>query len=507
MTQNTKTIALERSLSELVRGLDVHRTVNRADPAVSMLAQDSRNVRPGALFVAMEGEHADGHAYIGQAAARGAVAVVCERMPEETPACPVVCVPDARRALSRLADAFYGHPSRDLYVTGITGTDGKTSTTQLLRAILKQADRPAGTIGTLGYSLGDLQFDTDLTTPEAVPLHEALNLMRNAGLTDVCMEVSSHSLVLQRVADVRFDAAVLTNIMHDHLDYHHTREEYARAKRMLFEALPRDAVAVLPSDFDLCDQFRRATEAEVLTYSTGYLADVRGRIVRMGMDGMLLSVRTPFETYEVQTPLIGTYNCLNILAAATLAFAFGIDVEVVQEAMGEFEGVPGRLERVQVPGRDDLPAVCVDYAHTPGALEKVLTTLRPLVKGKLVCLVGCGGDRDTSKRPIMARAATDRADVSVFTADNSRSERTEDIIDQMVAGVESELTEYHTEPDRRRAIELAISLAHTPDSMVVLCGRGCERFQKMGDQLIPFDDRAVAREIMQSMPLRQRKIA
>jgi UDP-N-acetylmuramoyl-L-alanyl-D-glutamate--2,6-diaminopimelate ligase len=492
-------------LLDLVQGLETVRVLNAANPIVTAIVDDSREVAPGALFVAVGGTRVDGHTYIGQAADRGAAAVVCEHLPSPAPACPVIQVHDSRHVLSALADAYFGSPSRRLRVTGVTGTDGKTSTTYILRAILAEAGHPAGAIGTLGYAIGESVLDSDLTTPGPIPLHEAFDRMLHAGLTDVCMEVSSHSLAMGRVAHVAFDAAALTNITQDHLDFHVTREDYARAKRTLFEALPPDSVAVLPAEGEFSRSFAEATDAEVLTYSTTDLADVRGRVLSMGMDGMEIAVRTPFESYQVRTSLIGTYNCQNILAAATVAFGFGIDGGAVRQALRGFRGVPGRLERVRVPGRTGLPGVVVDYAHTPGALDKVLGTLRPLVGDKLICLIGCGGDRDATKRPIMGRIATERADVAVFTADNSRSERTESIIDQMVAGIASDLAVYRIEPDRRRAVELAVSLARSPGCMVALCGRGCERYQKLAGRNIAFDDRVVAREVMERLPVRHRK--
>jgi UDP-N-acetylmuramoyl-L-alanyl-D-glutamate--2,6-diaminopimelate ligase len=331
--------------------------------------------------------------------------------------------------------------------------------------------------------------------------------MVELGVTDACMEVSSHALCLHRVDRVAFDAAALTNITADHLDWHGTPEAYARAKRLLFEQLPPGAVAVLPARSKHCHEFRRATCAEVLTYATEGLGDVGARVLSLGLDGMHIEVRTPMESYHVRTRLVGEFNCLNILTAATVAFGLGIGGEVVTEALRGFRGVPGRLERVRVPGRTDLPAVCVDYAHTADALAKALGALRPLVRDRLVCVVGCGGDRDPSKRPLMGAIAARLADVAVFTADNSRSERTDDIIAQMLAGVDSPLADCRVEPDRRRAIELAVTLAPSPRSMVAICGRGCERYQKLGERRIPFDDRLVAREVMESMPLRRRMTA
>ncbi len=503
---NTETTASAR-LCDLLARVAARRVLNAADPVIRAVVDDSRAAAPGALFVAVRGARADGHDFIAAAVRSGASAVVCQELPAPLPDCPVAQVADSRRALSRLADTFYGSPSRRLRVIGITGTDGKTSTTELLRTILNESGRLAASIGTLGYFMGGRWSDSDLTTPPPLQLHDALRRMLQLGMTDACMEVSSHSLTLRRVDDVAFDAAALTNITADHLDWHGTREQYARAKRLLFEQLPPGALAVLPAESEFCDEFRRVTRAEVLTYGMRGLADVRGRILSLGLDGMTAEVRTPMERYNVRTPLIGEYNCLNILTAATLAFGLDIGGEVVKEALRGFRGVPGRLERIRLPGRADLPAVCVDYAHTADALAKVLGTLRPLVRDKLICVVGCGGDRDPSKRPVMGRIAARLADLAVFTADNSRSERTEDIIAQMTAGIDTPLADCRVEPDRRRAIELAIELAPSSDSMVAICGRGCERYVKIGDRRIPFDDRFVARQIMQNMPARRRRTA
>ena len=496
-----------RRLDALLAALPSVRLLHPGNPVITSLTNDSRSVRPGALFVAVRGVKADGHAFIAEAFEQGAAAVVCEQPPAGLPGGPVALVPDGRRALSALAACYHEFPSRGLKVTGITGTDGKTSTTEILRTVLNEAGRPAASVGTLGYCIDGQWADSDLTTPDPIALQESFARMVTFGMTDACMEVSSHALIQDRVADVEFDAAVLTNITRDHLDTHGTRERYARAKRLLFEGLGPHAVAVLPAGGEFCEEFREATRAEVLTYGMRGLSDVRGRIVTLGMEGMELLVRTPMEAYRVRTGLIGGYNCLNILAAATVAFAYGIGGEVVREALRGFRGVPGRLERIRVPGRADLPGVCVDYAHTPGALDKVLGVLRPLVRGRLVCVVGCGGDRDRTKRPLMGGIAAQRADVVVFTADNSRSEKSEDIIAQMVAGVRSRAADVRIEPDRRRAIELAIDLARTGDSMVAVCGRGCERYQRIGGRSIPFDDRHVTREIMQQAPVRRRRSA
>jgi UDP-N-acetylmuramoyl-L-alanyl-D-glutamate--2,6-diaminopimelate ligase len=494
-------------LRNLLRALEDARPLGRGNPVVTGVTSDSRRVEPGALFVAVRGAKADGHFYVREAVAKGAVAVVCETPPSPLPNCAVARVADARRALSALSAEVQGHPSRRLQITGVTGTNGKTSTTAVLREVLATAGRTTGSIGTLGYWMDGHWLESDLTTPEPAALHGALRRMADAGVTHVCMEVSSDSLVQHRVADVAFEAAVLTNITPEHLNTHGTLENYTRAKRRLFEQLEPGAVAILPAGFEQLAEFRAATRAEVLTYGTRRPCDIHGTIVSLGLDEMHLVVRTPLEEYPVRASLVGSYNCLNILAAAAAAFASEVDGETVTEALHGFQGVPGRLERVAAPGRDDLPTVCVDYAHTPDALQNLLATLRPLVRGQLVCVVGCGGDRDKAKRPAMAKIATALADMTIFTADNSRSEYTENIIADMLAGVSPVQPRCRLETDRRRAIRLAVKMAGSPDSLVVVCGKGCERYLEIGASKIPFDDRAVARQVLEAAPVRRRRVA
>ena len=496
-----------KPLSSLVRNLKVRRTLHFANLPICSVTQNSRQAVRNTLFVAIKGTRADGHDFIPHALKRGASAVVCEDLPDPLPPCPVMQVADSRYALSALADACNSHPSRRLEVLGITGTDGKTSTATMLASILEGKGFDVGTLGTVSYRLGARCLDSGLTTPNAVSLHQMLREMVDAELSHACMEVSSHALAMHRTAHVRFDVAVLTNITEDHLDFHETREGYIRAKQMLFEQLEPDSIAVLNADSPVCSRFSDATPATVLTYGRSNWADVTGDILSMDMHGMRIAIRTPFENYEVSTPLIGDYNCENVLAAATAAFAAGCSAEEVRSALNEFKGVPGRLEKVTVPGRDDLPLVVVDYAHTPNALGKVLSTLRPLVQGDLVCVFGCGGDRETQKRPTMGRAASRLADYTVVTSDNSRSEKTEDIMEDILEGIEGPASSYTLEPDRREAIRKGIEKAARPHSLVAICGKGDESVQELSDGKFPFDDRQVARKILENMPRRGKQIA
>ena len=449
----------------------------------------------------------DGHRFIADALERGVKALVCQALPWPLPDCPVIQVADSRAALSALADAFHGRPSQHLCMVGVTGTDGKTTTVELSRAVLSEAGYLTGSLGSVRYSLGGHSLDSVQTTPHPLALHAMLKQMAQSGVTHVCMEVSSHALTHQRTAHVAFDAAILTNVTEDHLDFHGSPEAYVRAKQRLFEQLPPDAFAILNAGSPVCERYRDATCANVLTYGMEGRADVTARRRSAGMRGINLLVRTPRESFPVRTSLIGEHNCENVLAAATLAFALELPPEAVCKALETFRGVPGRLERIDLPGVRGLPTLLVDYAHTPNALKRVLEHLRRVARRKLICVFGCGGNREKQKRPAMGRVATSLADLTIVTSDNSRDEPTEDIIAEILGGIEAPEDHYVTEPNRRRAIEMAIAEADSPRDVVVICGRGCERVQIIGELKIPFDDRIVAREVLRKLRGVRRKSA
>ncbi|MDP6106929.1 MAG: UDP-N-acetylmuramoyl-L-alanyl-D-glutamate--2,6-diaminopimelate ligase [Candidatus Brocadiia bacterium] len=504
------------ALGELTGALQTVETAPRhcahwRDVQVLCVTDDSRLVEPGegALFVAVRGEQADGHGFIPEALARGACAVVCEQRaapvgaPSPLPERPAIRVQDSRRALSALAAAFNGRPADALCMVGVTGTDGKTTTTELCRAILNEAGLKVGSLGTVKYNFAAHAVDSPQTTPHPLALHAMLREMVQEGLTHVCMEVSSHAIVQQRTADVPFDVAVLTNVTEDHLDYHRTPEAYVLAKQRLFEGLDETATAVLNAASPICERFAAACPGRVLTYGLDRPADVTGRKRSENMRGMDILVETPAGAYELQTPLTGDYNAENLLAAAVAAFALGIDEETVRRAVRGFAGVAGRLELIEAPPGLGLPGIFVDYAHTPNALRSVLESLRSLTPGRLICVFGCGGDREKQKRPLMGAASAELADLTVLTSDNSRSEATEQIIAEIAQGI----ADYIAEPDRRRAIEKAIDLADSPQDVVAICGRGCERVQDLGERRLPFDDRVVAREIVGAISAKQRRSA
>jgi len=474
---------------------------------VTGVACDSRRVRPGDVFVAVRGGAVNGEHFAPDAVRRGAVAVVAERRLDLAPQVTQFVVRDARRALAALASAFYGRPSEELHVVGITGTNGKTTTAFLVRSILEGAGAACGLIGTIAYDLGDGPLASSMTTPDAPRIQSMLRDMADAGLRYAVMEVSSHALDQRRTDFIRFEAGVLTNLSGDHLDYHGTPAAYREAKARLFQSLRPNAWAVLNADdpqaFDL------TTPAGRLWYTTnGADAEppapgrrlVAGEI-ETGLEATRFRLRVePAEGLEAEPirlnlPLIGRHNVANALAAAGAALALGCSLEEVRRGLEGVGPVPGRLERV-VPSRrrPGLPQVVVDYAHTHDALDSVLSTLKPLAEGRLIVVFGAGGDRDRTKRPKMGRAVERWADLAWITSDNPRSEDPDEIIEEICQGIE-DLGRFHRVPDRREAIEQAIRAARGGD-LVLIAGKGHETTQTLGDKVIEFDDRQVAREVL-----------
>ncbi len=509
MTKKTYATGKKMSLDELVRGLwlYVNDSVNWRDIEISSVTDSSLSVKPGSLFVAVRGEETDGHQFIPDAVRRGASAVVCCNPPTRSLSCPVIIVRNARFALSALTARLHGTNQGFLKPVGVTGTDGKTTTTHLIRSVLCEAGLRTGLIGTLKYELGSKTIESNQTTPHPLALHSMLGEMRRSNITHPVMEVSSHALVHRRVAHVPFDIAVLTNVTEDHLDFHGSMEKYIRAKEMLFKQLSPDAVAVLNADCPLWGRYAKATRAEVLTYGKKNVADIKLIQRSGGIGGSSMVIRNPLETYEINTSLVGDFNCENILASAAVGFAAGIEGKTIKEALDKFPGVPGRLEKIGPENARGLPSFFVDYAHTPDALAKILNTLKPLTEGQLICVFGCGGDRERQKRSKMGHIATSVADVSIITSDNSRGERTEDIMADITAGINKSGGRYFTEPSRRYAIEKALATANSENDVIVVCGKGAERFQHIGKTKLPFDDRAVCRQVMQNKLVGKRKTA
>jgi len=465
---------------------------------VDGLTDDSRKVEIGDCFVAVRGLRADGHRFIPQAVERGAVAVVAEG-PDPLPGRMVgrVLVPDTRRALGPLASAYWGHPSRTLTVVGITGTNGKTTTSYLVEALLRARGLPTGVVGTIQYLIRGAARPAGQTTPEAIELQALLAEMVAAGVRGVAMEVSSHALELYRVDGVAFDIAVFTNLTQDHLDLHGTMERYRAAKARLFELLEAggkpDPVAVLNADDPVGAAWARTLRGRVLTFGLGPAARVRAVRHTSDLGGIALEAETPAGPLTLRSPLIGEHNVMNLLGAVAVGVALALSPAEIAPALAGVTAVPGRFERVDA-GQEFL--VVVDYAHTPDALRRVLETARPLTRGRLGVVFGCGGDRDRGKRPIMGRLAAELADRVWVTSDNPRSEPPEAIVEEVVRGIVAPPAQGYTKmPERYDAIQDALRWAR-PGDTVVIAGKGHETYQLIAGRSLPFDDRAVARELL-----------
>jgi UDP-N-acetylmuramoyl-L-alanyl-D-glutamate--2,6-diaminopimelate ligase len=482
----------------LLAALPDKRVIGATPARVSGLADDSRRVQPGDCFVAIPGFKVDARQFVTEAVARGATLVVTEGDAVDERVAQVL-VPSARAALARLADAFYGHPSRHLTVVGITGTNGKTTTSYLVEALLQSRGLRTGVIGTIQYVIGPERRPASQTTPDALALQSLLAQMLAQGVRGVAMEVSSHALALARVDEMTFDVAVFTNLTQDHLDFHGTFDEYRRAKRRLFELLaasPKPGrTAVVNGDDPSGAEMVRGLAVPVLTFGLSEGLSVRAVEHASTIDGIALVAETPRGQVTVRSPLIGEHNVMNLLGAIATGLALGLDPPAVGQALSRVGTVPGRFEQVRA-GQPFL--VVVDYAHTPDALERVLATARKLTTGRLVAVFGCGGDRDRTKRPIMGEIAARLADRVWVTSDNPRSERPQAIIDEILTGVQrvaGATGRASAVPDRRQAIGAALAWATAGDT-VVIAGKGHETYQIIGADVLPFDDREVARQAL-----------
>ena len=468
-----------------------------AGGAVTGVAYDSRTVTAGQVFVALRGQHADGTAFARQAIERGAAAVVSEQPAPDGVRVPWAIVEDARLALALVAVAFHRDPSRDMQVVGITGTNGKTTTAYLLASIFEATGIRCGLLGTVAYRVGDVVREATRTTPEAPDVQALLRQMVDEGSGACAMEVSSHALSLRRVDGMTFAAAVFTNLTRDHLDFHADMDQYFRAKRRLFEMLPRDAPSLLNLDDPRASALMNAGGRPV-TYAIARAADITPGPLSFSLDGLTFDVRTPRGTLQVRSALVGKPNVYNILAAVSTATALDLPFDAIEHGVQSLAGVPGRFEMVS--GKKDEVTVVVDYAHTDDALRNLLETARPLARGRLITVFGCGGDRDRTKRPLMGAVAGRLSDLIVITSDNPRSEDPSRIIEEIQRGITPDTRKdagqrLLTIVDRRAAIAKAIELAR-PGDLVLVAGKGHEKYQVIGDRVLPFDDVAVAREAL-----------
>jgi UDP-N-acetylmuramoyl-L-alanyl-D-glutamate--2,6-diaminopimelate ligase len=459
------------------------------DTIVTDVDQDSRSVGRGALFAARHGGKTDGLRYVDAAIARGAVAVMADASAAVPPlTCPLLRVRDVARALPFAAEAVHGHPSRSLRLVGITGTNGKTTTSWLVQRALEALGERCARLGTLGFELDGQTDETHLTTPEADGISRALALTCRRGAKFAVMEVSSVALATSRVEALAFEVAAFSNLTHDHLDFHGTFEAYRAAKVRLFRDL-RPGAAVLNVDDELGRWLAEETDARVLRVGTDESCDVSGAGLRAMPTGVAGTVVVRGERLELSTRLVGRHNAENLMLALGILVSLGVDAAAAAQALERVAAAPGRLERCDGPGDDCV--VLVDYAHTPDALERVLDALSPGA-GRLICVFGCGGDRDPKKREPMGRAAGKGAAYSILTNDNPRSESPEAIAAMVELGLREVGASYEIILDRQRAIERAVSLA-APGDVVLIAGKGHETYQLIGGQTLPFDDRREAR--------------
>jgi UDP-N-acetylmuramoyl-L-alanyl-D-glutamate--2,6-diaminopimelate ligase len=479
------------TLEALIAGLADERLRDPSTRTIVGVTSDSRKVEPGWVFVAIGGEKADGHAYIAQALARGAVALVVDRPFDcnSAPHVPCVRVPDTRRALAQLANAFYGHPSDQLRLIGVTGTNGKTTSTYLLEAVHRAHGETPGVIGTVTYRYAGREQPARQTTPAPEDLQRLLREMVDAGVTHCIMEVSSHALAQDRVWGCRFAAALFTNLTQDHLDYHADMQAYYAAKARLFTDY-EPGVAILNRDDPAGATLLRETPGPVITYGFSPEADVGVHHLEMDAEGITLTARIRGECYGLRSRLIGRHNVYNILGALATAHGSALDLQCAIAGIEQLTTVPGRFERIDA---GQPFAVLVDYAHTDDALRNVLQAARGVATGRVIAVFGAGGDRDRGKRPKMGRVAAEYADIAVITSDNPRTESPMAIIRAIEAGyLESgQTSRYHVIADRAQAIQEAISLAQAGD-VVIIAGKGHETYQILGNERIPFDDRQVA---------------
>lgn len=463
------------------------------DVEINGITYDSRKVEPGTLFVAFKGGTFDGHDFIPDAVARGASAVVVEKEVETS--IPTVIVPDSRAALSLLAANFFGYPSRKMTLVGVTGTNGKTTTTHLVQSIYQAAGKKSGLIGTLGARINNQVIETEHTTPESSDLQRVLVKMVDEGVEVVTMEVSSHGLVQGRTDYCEFDCGIFTNLTQDHLDFHGSIDEYRKAKLMLFSDYPAKSdkkfCAAVNADDSSAQLVIEAVKGTVITYGINSDADVKGSDIEVSPSSVSFVISYGGSSERVTVPMGGYFNVYNSLGAAAACLGLGIDLQAVIAGLSNAPKVAGRFESVDC-GQDF--GVLVDYAHTPDGLENVLRTARKITDGQLIVVFGCGGNRDRGKRPIMGEIAAKLADIVVITSDNPRKEDPTAIIRDILSGISLDVTP-KVFIDRREAIEYAIKTARKGD-LVVIAGKGHEDYQIFADKTIHFDDREVAREIL-----------
>ncbi|MBI0578396.1 UDP-N-acetylmuramoyl-L-alanyl-D-glutamate--2,6-diaminopimelate ligase [Neobacillus cucumis] len=465
-----------------------------ANPEISSIENDSRKVQKGSLFICIKGYTVDGHDYAQAAVMNGAAAVLAEKiLPLDV---PVILVKDTHRAMAVLADAYYGQPSKKMHLIGITGTNGKTTTSHLIEKIFADAGKKTGLIGTMYTKIGDRTIETKNTTPDSLTLQKNFQQMVKANVDLAVMEVSSHALDMGRVHGCDYDVAVFTNLSQDHLDYHKTMEDYHRAKCLLFSQLgntfekSKPKFAILNADEPASVLFEKSTAAHVITYGINNHADIRAENIQMKSFGTSFELIINKERYPVKMQLLGKFNVYNVLASVSASIVSAVPITQIIQSIQSIKGVAGRFELVD---KGQSFTIIVDYAHTPDSLENVLKTVRQFAQKKIFVVVGCGGDRDRTKRPLMAQIACKFATDPIFTSDNPRSEDPMAILNDMVSGVKG--LSFEVIPDRKMAIKAAVERASEGD-VILIAGKGHETYQIIGSKVYDFDDRLVAQDAL-----------
>ncbi len=493
-------------LRELVKDIEVTSIFGDASLDMKSIAYNSASVTKDSLFVAMKGMKVDGHDFVNEAVERGAKGVVLQRLLEKRADVCYVMVKDSRVALARISSRFYHHPSKELVLVGITGTNGKTTTSYLLESILQKADKKVGVIGTINHHYPEKTIKATHTTPESLEIQRILRDMVDSGVSHVVMEVSSHALDLKRVDGCSFNAAVFTNLSRDHLDYHQDMTSYYKCKERLFTDLLEQGrelpwVAINRDD-PKGKALVKVAKGRILTFGMSAEADVWVDGVTCGIRGTSANIHSPQGAFVVASPLLGSLNLYNMLAATSVGISLEIPLDVIKAGIESVGHVPGRLQRVL--GNHDID-VFVDYAHTSDALERVLLALREIEQTRIICVFGCGGDRDPGKRSLMGKVSGRLSDFTVITSDNPRTEDPDRIIAEIEKGIrQNGAATYTTIPDRKQAIHYAIELAK-PGDVVLIAGKGHETYQILGTEIRPFDDTTVAGEALNKRKLKNYK--
>ena len=490
-------------LQKLISDLGSFTISGKKDIEINGIASDSNNVKSGFVFVCIKGLKTDGHNFISDAIYRGAAALIVEKDVEVLEDITIIKVPDTRKILTTAADVFYNYPSSKMNVIGITGTNGKTTTAYYINQIFAEAGRKTGIIGTINYKIGDRVIPAVNTTPGSLQLRALLNQMLEANIEYAIMEVSSHAIAQRRIAGIEFDTCVFTNLTPEHLDYHGTLGKYQDTKLQLFEQMGKNSKkntakwAIINIDDPISRRFFDVCQVEIITYGLNTNASVYATDIRSTLNGSCFKLRIGSDkSIEVKINLAGKYNIYNALAATSAALAFGLSLDEIKSGLESLKSVPGRFEKITT---DAGFYIIVDYAHTPDGMKQVLSTARALTSNRIITVFGCGGDRDRLKRPQMGKISSELSDYTIITSDNPRTEEPIKIIEEILHGVkDASSSDLEIIPDRKNAIKRAIELAKEND-LVMILGKGHETYQVLKDTVVPFDDRQVVKEILNSV--------